>query len=70
VSIENSATKTPSHQGFFYNKPLGEPLCLCAFVAIFIAGKITLSPFINYTFIFLEAINQDDEFWFGISLIF
>jgi hypothetical protein len=38
--------------------------------APFKAAKITLSPFINYTFIFLDAINQDDEFWFGVSLIF
>lgn len=36
----------------------------------FNVGKITLSPFINYTFVFLDAINQDDEFWFGVSLIF
>ncbi len=36
----------------------------------FKTGKITLSPFINYTFVFLDAINQDDEFWFGVSVIF
>lgn len=36
----------------------------------FNVGKITLTPFINYTFVFLDAINSDDEFWFGVSLIF
>jgi hypothetical protein len=32
------AAKAPRHQESFYNKPLGEPLCLRAFVAIFKAG--------------------------------
>jgi uncharacterized protein (TIGR02001 family) len=36
----------------------------------FNVGKITLTPFVNYTFVFLDAINQDNEFWFGISLEF
>ncbi|MCX6583726.1 MAG: Rpn family recombination-promoting nuclease/putative transposase [Candidatus Aminicenantes bacterium] len=34
--LENFATKTPRHQEFFFNKSLGVPSCLCAFVAIFI----------------------------------
>ncbi|MDQ1353104.1 MAG: hypothetical protein QG657_3410 [Acidobacteriota bacterium] len=38
--------------------------------APFKAGKITLCPFINYTFVFLDAINLNDEFWFGVSVIF
>jgi hypothetical protein len=42
------ATKTPRHQGFFNNKPLGVSLCLRAFVAIFIAGGIT-PPFLGRT---------------------
>ncbi|MCX6581349.1 MAG: o-succinylbenzoate--CoA ligase [Candidatus Aminicenantes bacterium] len=36
---ENFATKTPRHQEFFYNKPLGVPWCLGALVAIFIAEE-------------------------------
>ncbi len=37
--IKTSATKAPRHQEFFYNNPLGVPLCLRAFVAIFTAGE-------------------------------
>jgi hypothetical protein len=33
-------------------------------------GSLTLSPFVNYTFVFLEAVNEDNELWFGASLIF
>jgi hypothetical protein len=33
-------------------------------------GGLTLSPFVNYTFVFLDAVNQDNELWFGASLIF
>ncbi|NIM13364.1 MAG: hypothetical protein GTO45_14720 [Candidatus Aminicenantes bacterium] len=34
-------------------------------------GKTTLlSPFVNYTFVFLDAVNDDNELWFGVSLIF
>ncbi|UCH97957.1 MAG: hypothetical protein JSV88_14175 [Candidatus Aminicenantes bacterium] len=33
-------------------------------------GSITLSPFVNYTFVFLDAVNDDNELWFGASLIF
>jgi len=33
------ATKTPSRQEFFYNKPLGVPSCLGALVAIFKAAE-------------------------------
>ena len=33
-------------------------------------GSITLSPFLNYTFVFLEDVNDDNELWFGASLIF
>ncbi len=36
-TLENVTTKAPRHQEFFYNKPLGVPLCLRAFVAIFMA---------------------------------
>jgi len=37
--------------GFIYNNPLGEPLCLRAFVAIFIAekGYVTDKKFLPYT---------------------
>jgi hypothetical protein len=43
--LKNFATKTPRdgapwRQEFFYNKPLGVPLCLRAFVAIFIADLV------------------------------
>jgi hypothetical protein len=33
-------------------------------------GSLTLSPFVNYTFVFLDAVNEDNELWFGASLIF
>ena len=33
-------------------------------------GTVTLSPFFNYTFVFLDAVNDDNELWFGVSLIF
>ena len=33
-------------------------------------GGLTLSPFVNYTFVFLDAVNEDNELWFGASLIF
>ena len=33
-------------------------------------GGLTLSPFVNYTFVFLDAVNDDNELWFGASLIF
>ena len=33
-------------------------------------GTVTLSPFANYTFVFLDAVNDDNELWFGVSLIF
>jgi hypothetical protein len=33
-------------------------------------SAIALSPFVNYTFVFLDAVNDEDEFWFGVSLIF
>lgn len=32
-------------------------------------GDWTIAPQINYTFVFLEAINDENEFWFGISVI-
>jgi hypothetical protein len=41
--IKTSATRTPGRQEFFYNKPLGEPLCLGALVAIFTARKLFFS---------------------------
>ncbi len=34
---------TPRHQEFFYNKPLCVPLCLRAFVAILMAGRLNLT---------------------------
>jgi len=37
------ATKSPRHQGFFYNNPLGVPWCLCALVAIFLSVLLCLS---------------------------
>ncbi len=37
-TMKTFATKTPRHQGFFNNKPLGVSLCLRAFVAIFMAA--------------------------------
>lgn len=33
-------------------------------------GSATLSPFVNYTFVFLDAVNDDNELWFGASLTF
>jgi len=33
-------------------------------------GQITISPFINYTFVFLDEVNEDNELWFGASVIF
>ena len=33
-------------------------------------GGLTLSPFVNYTFVYLDAVNDDNELWFGASLIF
>jgi hypothetical protein len=36
----------------------------------FKVGTITLSPFMNYTFVFLDDVNNDNELWFGVSLIF
>jgi hypothetical protein len=38
--MKTFATKTPRHQEPFYNKPLGVPLCLRAFVAIFTVETI------------------------------
>lgn len=31
-------------------------------------GSTTISPFINYTIVFLESVNENNEVWFGISL--
>ena len=33
-------------------------------------GKLTIAPFVNYTFVFLDSVNEDNELWFGASLIF
>jgi uncharacterized protein (TIGR02001 family) len=33
-------------------------------------GTVTLAPFMNITFVFLDAVNDDNELWFGVSLIF
>ncbi len=58
AETKNVATKAPRHQGFFDNRPLGVPLCLSAFVAVFFiaAGVLTrfegvlliISAFVNY----------------------
>ncbi|MHB8054908.1 MAG: TorF family putative porin, partial [Candidatus Aminicenantales bacterium] len=32
-------------------------------------GNWTIAPRVNYTFVFLESVNDENEFWFGISLI-
>ncbi len=32
-------------------------------------GAWTLAPCLKYAFVFLEAVNDENEFWFGISLI-
>jgi len=31
-------------------------------------GSWTLAPQINYTFVFLESVNAENEFWFGLSI--
>jgi hypothetical protein len=33
-------------------------------------GKLTVAPFVNFSIIFLDAINNENEFWFGLSFIF
>lgn len=35
----------------------------------FTLGDWTIAPLIRYTFVFLDAVNEDDELWLGISLI-
>ena len=32
-------------------------------------GNWTIAPQVNYTFVFLDSVNEDNEFWFGISII-
>ena len=32
-------------------------------------GDWTIAPQINYTFVFLDSVNDENEFWFGISII-
>lgn len=52
------ATRAPRHQGFFYNKPLGVPLCLGALVAVLLcfsaAGcgvKAEYLPQVSYPYV-------------------
>ena len=33
-------------------------------------GALTIAPLVNYTFVFLKEVNLDNEYWFGLSLIF
>jgi uncharacterized protein (TIGR02001 family) len=33
-------------------------------------NKLRIVPFVNYTFVLLDAIGIEDHFWFGISLIY
>ncbi len=35
----------------------------------FKVGKVTLVPYANYTFVFLDAISTKNHFWAGLSLI-
>lgn len=32
-------------------------------------GNWTIAPQVNYTFVFLDSINEENELWFGISII-
>ncbi|MBA7494240.1 hypothetical protein ES702_04815 [subsurface metagenome] len=32
-------------------------------------NKFTISPFFNYTFVFLDSVNENNEIWFGFSFI-
>jgi hypothetical protein len=32
-------------------------------------GEFTIKPFMNCGFVFLESVNQENEFWWGISLV-
>ena len=32
-------------------------------------GSWTIAPLVNYTFVFLDSVNDENEFWFGISII-
>lgn len=34
----------------------------------FMFNKITIAPFLNYTIVFLDSVNKDNEIWFGLSL--
>jgi uncharacterized protein (TIGR02001 family) len=33
-------------------------------------NELRIMPFVNYTFVLLDAIGKKDHFWFGISLIY
>jgi uncharacterized protein (TIGR02001 family) len=33
-------------------------------------GALKIAPLVNYTFVFLKEINPENEFWFGLSLIY
>jgi hypothetical protein len=33
-------------------------------------GALTIAPLVNYTFVFLREVNPENEFWFGLSLIY
>jgi uncharacterized protein (TIGR02001 family) len=45
-------------------------LTIGASIPVKIGKTALLSPFVNYTFVFLDAVNEDNELWFGVSLIF
>ncbi len=33
-------------------------------------NELRIIPFVNYTFVLLDAIGKENHFWFGISLIY
>jgi hypothetical protein len=33
-------------------------------------GRLTFAPSMNYTFVFLEEVNPDNELWFGLSVLY
>ncbi len=36
----------------------------------FKAGKVTITPFVTYTFVLLDAVGDENHFWFGVSMAF
>ncbi len=35
-----------------------------------VVGKVTLTPFVNYTIVFLDDVSEENHFWFGLSVTF